>query len=74
MCGRCKADRAQHGGDRVELVAALTEGGLAPSYALIENALKAVRIPVNVMIRPHAKSFLIFNRGHKSNEEGYSNR
>jgi len=46
------------GGDRIELVSALTEGGLTPSYALIEAVTNAVKIPVNVMIRPHSKSFL----------------
>ena len=46
------------GGDRIELVSALTEGGLTPSYALIESVVKSVNIPVNVMIRHHAKSFV----------------
>ena len=46
------------GADRIELVSALTEGGLTPSYAMIENVVKAVDIPVNVMIRPHANSFV----------------
>ena len=45
------------GCNRIELVSALTEGGLTPSYALIKNVVKSVNIPVNVMIRPHAKSF-----------------
>lgn len=46
------------GADRIELVSALTEGGLTPSYAMIENVVKSVDIPVNVMIRPHANSFV----------------
>ncbi len=46
------------GADRIELVGALSEGGLTPSYGMIEKVVQAVRIPVNVMIRPHAKSFL----------------
>ncbi len=50
--------RIEEGGaDRIELVSALTEGGLTPSYALIKNVVRSVTIPVNVMIRPHAKSF-----------------
>ncbi|MGL5694754.1 MAG: copper homeostasis protein CutC [Peptostreptococcaceae bacterium] len=49
------------GADRIELVSALTEGGLTPSYAIIEEVIKAVNIPVNVMIRPHAKSFVYSN-------------
>lgn len=46
------------GGQRIELVSGLTEGGLTPSYALIKNVVEKVTIPVNVMIRPHAKSFV----------------
>lgn len=46
------------GADRIELVSALTEGGLTPSYAMIEKVVKSVDIPVNVMIRPHANSFV----------------
>jgi copper homeostasis protein len=46
------------GTDRIELVSALSEGGLTPSYALIKRAVQSVNIPVNVMVRPHAKSFV----------------
>ena len=46
------------GANRIELVSALTEGGLTPSYGLIKKVIESVRIPVNVMIRPHAKSFV----------------
>ena len=46
------------GGDRIELVSALTEGGLTPSYGLMESVMKNVGIPVNVMIRPHANGFV----------------
>lgn len=53
------AKRIEAGGaDRIELVSALTEGGLTPSYSLIKNVVQSVKIPVNVMIRPHAKSFV----------------
>ncbi|MFB7640792.1 copper homeostasis protein CutC [Peribacillus butanolivorans] len=45
------------GADRIELVCALTEGGLTPSYALIEAVVNSVSIPVNVMVRPHSQSF-----------------
>mgnify|MGYP001566764795 CR=1 FL=1 len=48
----------ESGADRIELVSALSEGGLTPSYALIKRAVKSVKIPVNVMIRPHGKSFI----------------
>lgn len=45
------------GADRIELVSGLTEGGITPSYGLIEKTVSSVRIPVNVMVRPHAQSF-----------------
>ena len=48
----------QCGAHRIELVSALSEGGLTPSYALIKRAVQCVNIPVNVMIRPHGKSFI----------------
>ncbi|WP_211227711.1 copper homeostasis protein CutC [Shimazuella kribbensis] len=47
----------QSGADRIELVSSLTEGGLTPSFGLIEKVIKDIKIPVNVMVRPHAQSF-----------------
>lgn len=49
------------GANRIELVSALTEGGLTPSYGLIKKVIESVTIPVNVMIRPHASSFVYTN-------------
>jgi len=46
------------GADRIELVSAFSEGGLTPSWGMIEYVVKSVNIPVNVMIRPHSKSFV----------------
>jgi len=46
------------GGQRIELVSALSEGGLTPSYGLIEAVCREVEIPVNVIIRPHSKDFV----------------
>ncbi len=46
------------GANRIELVSALTEGGLTPSYAMIEAVVQSVNIPVNVMLRHHSKSFI----------------
>ncbi len=46
-----------NGADRIELVTGLAEGGLTPSYGLIERTVRSVRIPVQVMIRPHSRSF-----------------
>jgi copper homeostasis protein len=45
------------GANRIELVSGLTEGGLTPSYGLIEKVVNSVTIPVNVMVRPHGQSF-----------------
>ncbi|PJN89346.1 copper homeostasis protein CutC [Bacillus sp. mrc49] len=45
------------GADRIELVSSLTEGGVTPSHALVEAAVRAVNIPVNVMVRPHSQTF-----------------
>jgi copper homeostasis protein len=47
----------QHGADRIELCASLQEGGLTPSSAFIQAAMK-VDIPVFVMIRPRSCDFL----------------
>lgn len=49
------AERA--GADRLELCAALSEGGLTPSFGLIESVLEVVDIPVHVMVRPHNRGF-----------------
>lgn len=49
---------AESGADRIELVSALCEGGLTPSIALVEHVCNYVLIPVRVMIRPHARSFI----------------
>lgn len=52
------AKAAEEGGaDRIELVSAMSEGGLTPSYGVIEHVVSQVSIPVYVMIRPHSRSF-----------------
>lgn len=54
-----EAKAAQAGGaDRIELITAIKEGGLTPSLGLVEEVVKAVTIPVNVMVRPHSHSFV----------------
>ncbi len=45
------------GADRIELVTGMLEGGLTPSYGLIEEVVRSVSIPVQVMVRPHSRSF-----------------
>ncbi|MBT2290383.1 copper homeostasis protein CutC [Paenibacillus albidus] len=45
------------GADRIELVSAMSEGGLTPSMGIIEQVVGSVSIPVYVMIRPHSRSF-----------------
>lgn len=52
------AKNAQRGGaKRIELVAALSEGGLTPSYAMAHHIINNVDIEVAIMVRPHSKSF-----------------
>src|SRR5699024_9356807 len=45
------------GAGRVELVAAISEGGLTPSYGTIKQVLQHVYIPVQIMVRPHSYDF-----------------
>lgn len=45
------------GGNRIELVQSLGEGGLTPSYGLVKKVLTHVGIPVNVMLRTNSRSF-----------------
>lgn len=51
----------QAGANRIELITGVAEGGLTPSYGIIEAVCKAVSIPVYVMIRPHSRSFSYSN-------------
>ena len=45
------------GADRIELITAFGEGGLTPGIGLVKRTVAVVRIPVNVMVRPHSRSF-----------------
>ncbi|MBD1382526.1 copper homeostasis protein CutC [Metabacillus arenae] len=49
------------GASRIELITGVVEGGLTPSYGLIEEVCGELRIPVSVMIRPHSRSFCYSN-------------
>lgn len=55
---KLEAIQAQElGADRVELVSAISEGGLTPSYGTIKQVLENVNIPVQIMVRPHSHHF-----------------
>ena len=47
----------KYGGDRIELIQSLSEGGLTPSYGLVKRIMKEIDIPISVMIRPHSHTF-----------------
>lgn len=42
------------GADRMELVSAIKEGGLTPSYGMVKQVLESASVPVQVMVRPHS--------------------
>ncbi|MGA7777057.1 MAG: copper homeostasis protein CutC [Paraburkholderia sp.] len=48
----------QAGADRLELITATGEGGLTPSVGLIEEVVGVGDCPVNVIVRPHSRSFV----------------
>ena len=56
----------EHGADRVELCASLSEGGLTPSLGVIRGALAVARVPVQVMLRPRGGDFLYSESDHAS--------
>ncbi|PQD93782.1 copper homeostasis protein CutC [Pradoshia eiseniae] len=43
--------------NRLELVSAMSEGGLTPSCGTVKRVMEAVKTPVQVMLRPHSYSF-----------------
>jgi copper homeostasis protein len=55
----------QSGADRIELITGILEGGLTPSYGLIDEVVHSTNIPVQVMIRPHSQSFCYDQRDLK---------
>ncbi|GGB55194.1 copper homeostasis protein CutC [Lentibacillus populi] len=63
---------AAFGADRVELVSAIHEGGLTPSYGTIKNVLSTSAIPVQIMIRPHSHGFVYDETDWKTMKEDIS--
>lgn len=47
-----------YGADRLELIHDFALGGLSPELKLSREVCSAVKIPVNVMVRPHGESFI----------------
>lgn len=47
-----------YGANRLELVSAISEGGLTPSYGTIKRVLESTHLPVQIMIRPHSNGFV----------------
>lgn len=52
----CQAEAA--GADRLELVSDMAQGGLTPSVDVMRAVVRQCRVPVMVMLRPHARSFI----------------
>ena len=48
---------AEGGADRIELCAALSEGGVTPGPGFVREALAAVALPIHVLIRPRSGDF-----------------
>lgn len=62
----------QLGADRVELVSAMEEGGLTPSYGTIKNVLRNTSIPAQIMVRPHSFSFVYDEKDWETIKEDIS--
>lgn len=62
----------QLGADRLELVSAISEGGLTPSFGTIKRVLKSTKLPVQVMIRPHSYGFTYSEADWKAMKEDIS--
>ncbi|EAF6701377.1 copper homeostasis protein CutC [Listeria monocytogenes] len=48
----------KYGANRMEVVSAISEGGLTPSYGAIKEIVRASKLPAMMMIRPHSFSFV----------------
>ena len=45
------------GANRIELCAGLAEGGVTPSHGTIQSVVRALTIPVHVLVRPRPGNF-----------------
>ncbi|PZG35858.1 copper homeostasis protein CutC [Listeria ivanovii] len=48
----------KYGANRMEVVSAISEGGLTPSYGTIKEIVRTSKLPAMMMIRPHSFSFV----------------
>ncbi|MBC1342027.1 copper homeostasis protein CutC [Listeria welshimeri] len=48
----------QYGANRMEVVSAISEGGLTPSFGAIKEIVRLSNLPAMMMIRPHSFSFV----------------
>ncbi|MBC1249601.1 copper homeostasis protein CutC [Listeria welshimeri] len=48
----------QYGANRMEVVSAISEGGLTPSFGAIKEIVRGSNLPAMMMIRPHSFSFV----------------
>lgn len=48
----------QYGANRMEVVSAISEGGLTPSFGAIKEIVHVSNLPAIMMIRPHSFSFV----------------
>ena|SRR5699024_2158730 len=60
------------GADRVELISAMQEGGLTPSYGTIKNVLKHTQIDAQIMVRPHSYGFIYDEKDWETIKEDIS--
>jgi len=57
------------GADRIELCADLEYGGVTPDFGLVADVLRAVKIPVHVMVRPRPGDFVYDASEYESMKE-----
>ncbi|MBC2269750.1 copper homeostasis protein CutC [Listeria welshimeri] len=48
----------QYGANRMEVISAISEGGLTPSFGAIKEIVRVSNLPAMMMIRPHSFSFV----------------